>query len=65
MVCGETVRYSIFIPFFRKRGAIVSKKTEKRREKIPRNEMITGWLFMLPAAVCWILWFVVPFVQSV
>ncbi len=38
MVCGETVRYSIFIPFFRKRGAIVSKKTEKRREKIPRNE---------------------------
>ena len=29
-----------------------------------RKEEHTGWLFLLPAAVCWVLWFLIPFAQA-
>lgn len=38
---------------------------KKGHEVIPRDEMMTGYLFLLPAAICWILWFCIPFVQSI
>lgn len=41
------------------------KKAEKRREVIPKAERRAGYLFMLPAAVCWVLWFLFPFLQSI
>lgn len=41
----------------------VKKPSEKSH--ISKEENRTGLLFILPAAICWFLWFVVPFVQSV
>lgn len=37
-----------------KKGLIPSKADEK----------ITAWLFIAPASLCWLLWFLVPFAQS-
>lgn len=42
------------------------KKTKfNLKERIPKDEWRTGYLFMLPAAICWILWFLIPFIQSI
>lgn len=40
-------------------------KNRKNREAVSWDEKRAGLLFMLPAAVCWVLWFLIPFVQSV
>ena len=35
------------------------------REAVSRNEKAAGWIFILPAAVCWLIWFLYPFLQCV
>ena len=39
-------------------------KKKKIRETVSWDEKRAGLLFMLPAAVCWMLWFLIPFLQS-
>lgn len=36
----------------------------KKKEVISRDEKRAGLIFMLPAAICWVVWFLVPFLQS-
>lgn len=39
---------------------------EKRFQKtVSRNEKVTGWILILPAAACWLVWFLYPFLQCV
>lgn len=40
-------------------------KKKKIKETVSWDEKRAGLLFMLPAAICWVLWFLIPFVQSV
>lgn len=40
-------------------------KKKKIKEAVSWDEKRAGLLFMLPAAICWVLWFLIPFVQSV
>lgn len=40
-------------------------KKKRIKEAVSRDEKRAGLLFMLPAAICWVLWFLIPFVQSV
>ena len=35
------------------------------KETVSWDEKRAGLLFMLPAAICWVLWFLIPFIQSV
>ena len=35
------------------------------REAVSRNEKAAGWIFILPATVCWLIWFLYPFLQCV
>lgn len=39
-------------------------QTRKHRFKL-NNEGIVGIIFILPAALCWIVWFLYPFIQSI
>lgn len=45
------------------------KKTKQQktrfREAVSRNEKAAGWIFILPATVCWLIWFLYPFLQCV
>ncbi len=41
------------------------KKKKLRKETVSFDEKRAGLLLMLPAAICWVLWFLVPFVQSI
>ena len=41
------------------------EKGQKFTEVVSKNEKVTGWIFLLPAAACWLLWFLYPFVQCV
>ncbi len=41
------------------------EKKIKRKETVSLDEKRAGLLLMLPAAVCWVLWFLVPFLQSI
>lgn len=40
-------------------------KDKPRKSPISRNEKHTGWLLILPAAICWVIWFLVPFIQCI
>ena len=40
-------------------------KGKPRKSPMSRNEKHTGWLFILPAAICWVIWFLVPFIQCI
>lgn len=46
---------------------ITNKKNhifKKNHSAIEREERLTGYLFLLPAAICWVVWFLVPFIQA-
>lgn len=43
---------------------LLSKTKRAVSGKAKRQENRIGWLFMAPAAICWLLWFFVPFVQA-
>lgn len=45
--------------------ALATRRARKPRLGTDRRkEEHTGWLFLLPAAVCWVLWFLIPFAQA-
>ena len=39
-------------------------KKMKEKEAVSWDEKRAGLLFILPAAICWVLWFLIPFLQS-
>jgi len=40
-------------------------KKSKTKEVVSFSEKKAGLLFILPAAICWVLWFLTPFIQAV
>ncbi len=43
----------------------MKKNGKKVKEAVSWDEKRAGLIFMLPAAICWVLWFFIPFVRSV